>query len=63
MTDEEMYMAIGALVLCFLITIFIMDQCKRRREGAEAMSHARRVQQDRTTTARRTKASDIDTSG
>jgi hypothetical protein len=48
MTDDEMYLAIGLCLFFFLLTMFVMDQCKRRRTGEEAQSHARRVQQDRT---------------
>ena len=48
MSEEETILAIGILVVAMLLTMFVMDQCKRRRNNMDPMSHARRVQQDRT---------------
>eukprot|EP01043_Picozoa_sp_COSAG02_P067232 COSAG02_NODE_10729_length_1872_cov_2.003948_1_plen_168_part_00 len=48
MSEEDTMIAIGFMVMMVLLTLFIIDQCKRRRNNEQAMSHANRVQQNRT---------------
>lgn len=47
LSEEDQLLAIGIIVLMVLLTLFVVDQCKRKRNGEQAMSQARRVQQDR----------------
>lgn len=48
MSEEDTMLAMGFMVLVVLLTLFIIDQCKRRRNNEQAMSHGNRVQQNRT---------------
>lgn len=48
MSEEDTMLAMGFMVIMVLLTLFVIDQCKRRRNNEQAMSHANRVQQNRT---------------
>jgi hypothetical protein len=46
--QDDTYLAMGLCAVMFLVSLLMMDQCKKRRGGQTLDSRANRVQQDRT---------------